>query len=498
MLRHNQIKESKNKIFICILLFIVTLLFMINSPLHFGRNEISKTDSSVFRTIAMMMDEGYMPYKDTFDHKGPLIYIINWLARKINNQNGIFWFEFIGLFTTFTMMYKMAYLKCSRAISFLIMLMAMIPLFKYYDGGNYTEEFALPFIAISLFCFLDYFWNANYSVKRLIVCGFSFAAVCLLRINMVSVWGVFCIAIVIHSICKKRFNDLKNFIIYFCVGIVILVVPIVCWLYYNGALYDCWMQYIEFNILYSKYNSGSVLNSLLGTLKFCTEPITLIAIGINLGLIFGNLRKRECIYVIYFVYIISTIVLINMSGKGFNHYGMILVPALCFPYAALYERYVGKKKILWTLQLLFVCIFMIAGGSWWKSTLQNNIFTLINGGETNKNSVVDEICSIIGEQSSKEDKISVYGNWDIIYLESGRLPATKYSYQFNIYLVEPNIMNEYFEQLEEEQPSFIVLQKNRYDERIENFIENNDYSLVWNEDVNLYEGASLFIKNKSE
>ena len=68
--------------------------------MHIWRDSVTGVDSSVFRTIALQMDEGIMPYRDTFDHKGPLLYLINYVGMKISFNNGIWFIEFISFFVT--------------------------------------------------------------------------------------------------------------------------------------------------------------------------------------------------------------------------------------------------------------------------------------------------------------------------------------------------------------------------------------------------------------
>ena len=60
---------------IVLFILLVTFLFLQNSPLSIWRGGETGTDSSVFRTVALMMRRGGMPYRDTFDHKGPLLFI---------------------------------------------------------------------------------------------------------------------------------------------------------------------------------------------------------------------------------------------------------------------------------------------------------------------------------------------------------------------------------------------------------------------------------------
>ena len=72
-------KLDKKEIVIYISLLIVVFVFMFNSPLHIWIGRESGTDSSVFRTIGMMMKNGFLPYLQSFDHKGPLVYLYNYL-----------------------------------------------------------------------------------------------------------------------------------------------------------------------------------------------------------------------------------------------------------------------------------------------------------------------------------------------------------------------------------------------------------------------------------
>ena len=80
---------------------------------------------------------------------------------------------------------------------------------------------------------------------------------------------------------------------------------------------------------------------------------------------------------------------------------------------------------------------------------------------------------------SEDEPISVYGNWNIIYVLSKRPHATRYSYQFPIGQVMPSIMDEYMSQLKEEHPKAIVVAPGKYDDNISKFLDENSYKLVW-------------------
>ena len=123
-------KQSiRENVAVIISLAIFAFLFLVNSPLHPWIRSNSKTDSSVFRTVAMMMDKGYMPYKDSFDHKGPLLYIIDWIGNKISLSSGIWMIEFGCMIITLFMIYKIARLSCKISSAWITMAVSSSLLF---------------------------------------------------------------------------------------------------------------------------------------------------------------------------------------------------------------------------------------------------------------------------------------------------------------------------------------------------------------------------------
>ena len=98
--------EYKKEVICTLLIALITFVFSLQCSPNLWYNVEAGTDSSVFRTVAMMMDRGYVPYRDTFDHKGPFIYILNWLGMQISYYRGIWLIEFAALFGTFLYMYK--------------------------------------------------------------------------------------------------------------------------------------------------------------------------------------------------------------------------------------------------------------------------------------------------------------------------------------------------------------------------------------------------------
>jgi len=492
-------KKIRKNILLIVSLAILSFIFLLNSPLHPWINSDSGTDSGVFQTVALMMDNGFMPYKDTFDHKGPLIYIINWFGNKISEENGIWVIELVSLTIVFFFLYRIAKLKCRTISSLLISLISTSLLFEYFDGGNFTEEYAMLFISVSLFIFLDYLLNKRINRIRLITCGFCLGSVFLLRPNMISVWVVFCTLIFFQTFIKKEWEVLKKFLFWFVIGICIICIPIFIWLSINKALIACWEDYIVFNLTYTSYEDfAGKWNSFI---MFFKSTVNTISISICTIAILDKQKKEIVINISYLVYMVITLLFISLSGIYYEHYGMIIIPMVSYPLALLFNE-IEKIRIEQIVNvismitsLFFLTIVILPN---WLSLISTIPNTFAERESNNVSEVAATITNIIENFTRKDEKISVCGNWDDIYVKSQRQHATKYSYQYPIGNISPMIMNQYMKELKEEQPKVIVVQTQRCYDNIIFFLIQNEYNLVWSFNANQVDGANVYVKQQKE
>lgn len=454
--------------------------FLINSPLHPWIQGATYTDSSVFRTVVLMMQNGYMPYRDSFDHKGPLLYWIDYFGVCLNKNWGIWFIELLFLAITFFYLYKVARLCCDKGAAICTVLLAISLLFKYFEWGNFTEEYAMLFIAVSLYIFLNYLVNGYLSYVLVGIAGLCFGAVLMLRPNMVAVWVVFCCYIFIDSVVKKEYKKIGQIVLAFVIGMAVIIVPIVIWLYINGDLACFWETYIGFN---SKYSSPSSLYFRYSAAVYFINTIpSLIGICSLLYCIF--LRKSWKLNVIYLVYLLVNIVFVSLSGCAFGHYGMVLIPALAYPISLLFSEIesieLKQAKIALKMIVIIITLSSYVLSDW--LTISNDIISAYDTKdekEVDKDEVLNAVVSTVSQYTNENDKISVYGNWNIVYLLSNRLHATRYSYQFPIGTVAPEILDDYYKQLEEQKPKVIVIQTYYNDERMNDFVYSHGYNLIW-------------------
>ena len=494
---------------LCAAVYLLALTFvvMLQSPLRPGNSGLSGTDSSVFQTVVMMMRRGAMPYRDSFDHKGPLLYLIDYAGALISPRWGIWAVELISLFVTLWAMYRVARLCVGPVGACLAAAAAATPLLNishnFFSGGNLVEEYAMPFIAVSAYIFLDYLDSGRVTRLRLAACGFCMGCVFLLRANMIAVWVVFCLAIAVRCLVRKDFAQLGTFILFFLAGFAAIVVPILIWLAAAGALIPFFDAYVLFNMTYAA-RDDSASASLVSAFRFFAEKkIVFLPLACSLAAAALAKAEKRFLYWTYTACLLLSLLMTAMSRYTFSHYGMALVPLLAFPLAAACRWGLGLAANLphklapraagAGVAVLLAAVTVFSYGRAARKNW-NAVISL------NDRGLVSSVCAVIEEYAGPEDSISAFGNWDIIYLESGRPHAATYSYQSPIGSIDPEIMDGYFAQLRQELPKVVVLAQSTSSKMVgphntmDQFLREYGYAQVWAQGESYRDGAVVYAR----
>lgn len=473
------------KFLVPLYLFFIAFFICMQSPLNPLKVELASVDSSVFHYVASVMKNGGLFYRDTFDHKGPLLYFINYLGLYISYYSGAWFIELLFIFLTIILQYLTARLFCNRLVSCCCIFLTCISLTICFFGGNFPECYALLFISLSLYIFTDYFFNQKVTGFRLILCGASSVCAFMLKPNTIAVWLVFCAAIFLIQLIKKEYKCLFTYIILFLSGMLISLLPFLFYLCTNGILSDFWNTYILFNLEYSQ--DAGIKASLINCIKTATRELVVPCFLIGIF----NLYKRERreFWFTYLVYLLVSVLLCSMSGNEYIYYRISLVPAYVIPLAAFGAQIKFEKKNLLTVEILFV-VFCSIISQQMLFPAKNVLSKIIN-----HSSEVDlgdehhrELFSLIETYTEKDEPITVYGNENAFYFYSQRFSASKYSFTYPIVLINENIRNEYFQELHETLPKLILVQTLWCnDEYIQEFLSTHPYECITDyDDYGLY------------
>ncbi|MCR4791471.1 MAG: hypothetical protein K5871_01835 [Lachnospiraceae bacterium] len=381
--------------------------------------ECGDLDSYCYRYVGMVMARGGIPYLDAFDNKGPLLYLLNCIGYLIGKKHGVFAVEFIFMLFYLAVQYAIARRFADIKRSLIYTFAALGPIGAFFLG-NMTEEYALLFISIGILVFVDYFLFDKRDLYRITICGVSCGAVLMLRPNMVAVWAVFCIYCILTEIREKKSFPLKT-ASFFLLGVMIAVIPFLVWLAANGAIGEFWKDYMLTNMNYSsEYSSAAdILASFKSYLLGSISEVYMLL------LVFLIIKKENTGFnIAYLLFMIINILVMSLSGKGFEHYGMVTVPALVYPLSAssdVIKKQLKKRSYLFDAVSLLTSVIL-------SGYIFNNYFTtvpaLVSGGAEEPRNA--RILEIIEEYTEPDDRILVLGYKDYYYVESDRLASTKF------------------------------------------------------------------------
>lgn len=440
---------------LCILFIFVTALgvslIKTTNPLDTRR---IATDSSVFKYVAHVMLSGGMPYKDSFDHKGPLIYLIDALGLLIDRDWGIWCLELVSLFIIFYFTFRTArLLGASRIAACAAAAAGGLILHYCLNGGNRVEEYATVFTTVSLYIFLKYFISGKAGRFGIFTVGFSLAAVVLLKINLISLWAVMCSGVFLTEAKNKRLSVIPRFIFWFLLGFLTLAIPVIAWLVIRGAFSDFIFAYFTFNLIYIHSAFRRKMDALF---YFLTGVPVTFCLPV---LLFFNIIRKECGDRLCLAGLILSLMLASAPGHEYIYYGMAFYPFLVYAVIRLlifFGRLPGTQAA--ACYAAGSCLFLLMFAGTCREAYQQ----IKELPERRARTVYDtryEIADIIRQITEPGDKITVCGNSDQIYLASGRESASRFSYQqFAGY--QPVIADQYIAEISADLPAVIVIRAN--------------------------------------
>ncbi|MBF0713916.1 glycosyltransferase family 39 protein, partial [Gemella sp. GH3] len=155
-------------------------------------------DATIFEYFGYAMTKGEKLYVDLFDHKGPIIFFINYFGYIIGGAFGIKFIYLICYFVFLIYVYKISKLFTSKnMVSVITLLIITIIFLNIFESGLGLEGYMLPFITYSFYIYLDYFMNNRYNSLKIILVGFCFGIVFFTKYNMVGLWLILSVVVII-------------------------------------------------------------------------------------------------------------------------------------------------------------------------------------------------------------------------------------------------------------------------------------------------------------
>lgn len=154
MKKNNKKKFDNNlilQIFIVIFSIVSMALMAYNTSPFIDR---IGEDSGIYLLIGKYLLKGRTLYIDFFDHKGPIIFFINYLPQIfVNGTLGVWIIETICMSISSILLFKISSKLLKNNFSLLISLVYILISVFLMNSGNYSEEYANIFNVLCIYIY---------------------------------------------------------------------------------------------------------------------------------------------------------------------------------------------------------------------------------------------------------------------------------------------------------------------------------------------------------
>ena len=447
------------------------------------------SDNAMYLTMGTALANGYAPYSDIFDHKGPLLFLLQMLPQLFTagySTFAVYLQEVLFLFASLRILHAMGERLCAKE-SWVLELTYLACLGPAMDGGNLTEEYAALFILAGLYVVLRVFDDGEAlegAPKRLflpaaLLGGFAMLAFLTRANNALGLCGM-TLGLAAYLLLKKKFAHLGACAGGFIAGMLIAALPVVLWLAWHGALWDAFYGSILHNMMYAATGSTSRVHTLLFTAyghgaklmaaMACLGALAAFArtkkLGVPLGMVLAAaLAGLSCF----------------ISHKFYSHYLMVLAPIAAFGAAqmlAMVPRFCccgRRQRVRMALGLIAALVLVVSG----VRANNNRLYEIEIQGSFEQDA--RDLYALVPEED--HDSFMAYRVEPKWYVYTKALPSMRFYFLQEILAdADPAVMDEIVTEFETNPPKWLVLYYNRpfsppYDERVAAIFEN-DYAFV--------------------
>ena len=420
----NKIKSRKYGVTAVVVasIFLATALLSLNSFYFSNYSWKSSNDGYVFMTIAKQMHDGAMPYRDLFDHKGPLVYLIYYVGTCVKGMKGLWAMQVLANAVTFVFIYKTARLFTTRLKSAFAVMLTLGAFFTFGTINNTVkpECWAFPFIAISTYYFYDYFKNDKWSYVRVFLVGVCLGSCLMMKANLTAPWIVFGIYLIVHSVQNKRLPQFFKMLSVLIAGIIAVIAPFIVWLKANGTLGSFVECYLVFNLFeYSHYEETHVFEYFFNLL--CNQFVFVMLVL----QVFVLIKNKSNLDLLSFLCFVITM-LFATAGSNYGSTEFAMPACFCLIPTCAHVLNLLVLKKLQTATVVFDCIavFVLVPGSLNEvgyDLCQIQSYGPIAEQPSYKYTETAAIAQYIKDNSASKDKIAVQTSFYNIFYNTRKM-----------------------------------------------------------------------------
>jgi len=451
-----------------VVLVLTTILIQIRWSPQFVEME---SDSGLFAYGGQQVLRGALLYRDVFDTKPPLVFYLNAAAFRVGGENAwsiwalsILWIAATGL--AFFLLLK-AVTRRRTALATTLLFLAVLHDSAFYQGGNFTEVYALLPQVLVLGATVWYLRHGRGAIVILVGC---LTAVAFLIKPTYLVLGVVSLGLILErEIAAGRWRGAALRLAAFLAGMAAVLGVVAAYWGFRGGLGDLLDAVFVYGAAYVR--GGLSARSLYVSLRKLTvgPPMAYLTMLVLTGaLLYGwelreGWRRRRTgsvgavvagsgrstgpasfIFIVALVAVPLEWALAAFSGQNFGHYFITPLPAMAVMTAFALDRawaipFDGQESRRWHFAFsgvtttLAVMALLLGVMESLPARYQLNAFLhQPYGGQVRASPLV----AYLADHSAPEETVLVWGNQPGMYFQSGRSAPTRFVFTSQILLYD--------------------------------------------------------------
>lgn len=479
MIKNNPSAGTKNAVWIypgLFLLAALTVLFTstMTSPLY----KLYGGDSSIFIAMGKAFVGGQIPYKDFFDHKGPVLIMVEAIGQMLApGKTGIFYLQILNLFLTLVFLYKTA-CRFISPVQFLIPALAFLFALRLtIIGGNSSEELSLLFSSIAIYIiapFLKKDYPGYLNNARCFTLGLCFTLPFWIRANNAGTAAACVLFLIVLFIKDKHPKALSRLILFSSLAFLSVTGCIVAYFSYHNALPDMLDAAFFFNFRYMEAEVAPENKFILLSVLFTA--------AILCGHILFYLKTKNKNSLIFLFTALMLGIVPVFIGRGYTHYLILTLPLLFLSVTWIvfyFDNYPKRVKLYFAGCIILVCamfadVYIRYSGE------------PFNGEADHREKMATDITASIPQGERKQ--VYCYLVHASFYVTTDILPYYKYFiFQEGHAKTDPGILPEINTMISTRRPEWIVTETDKFE-----MSENRELKEIINREYELSHRNEIF------
>lgn len=428
---------------------------------------VSLRDSGVFLYVGWRILNGELPYRDVWDHKPPIIFYIDALGSAISNNSrwGIWIIEVLSLFMAVLIGYKLIQKNFGRSVAFFASFLWLMTLVFVLQGGNLTEEFALPFQFLCLWLAHD-IEKCKFPLKRLFLIGLVIGISFFIKQTTIGIGTAIISYLIIRGFFAKRVKELIRELVFLSSGCISVFIIIATFFAVQNAFQPFFNAVFTYNFIYASSVTGFVnrLKPLITGIKpLTTTGLFQVALS---GYVYSvylflfkkhSLDKWNPLLAIGLIALPIEFFMVGLSGRTHPHYYISMIPVLSLfagiSFWGVYSQLLSSdwKKPIYADAVFTICVI---GVFFWSSFWAYKDQYVDYSGKND-----DIVIRYIRAKTTPNDAVLFWGAESSVNYFSQRRSPTQYVYQYPLYkegYVTEKMIVDYLETIIQEKPRLIL------------------------------------------